>query len=139
MHVGHSRPATSQRGPRIEQPTDKPGLLNAYATMTLIDGILNLLLAVGCCAYFGLFGVATMGLGLICVPLSIYPLVVGILELVQWGPLNSTPPRRGNLPTWLAIMQLINVLFMNPLSLACGIIGLIAGNDAKVKAYLQGQ
>jgi len=107
--------------------------------MTLVDGILNLLLAVGCCAYIGLIGVATVGLGLICAPIAAFPLVLGILELVQWGPLNSTPPRRRDIPTWLAVMQLINTLFGNPLSMACGIIGLIAGNDAKVKAYMQGR
>ncbi len=106
--------------------------------MTLIDGILNLLLSVGCCAYLGLIGLASMGLGLICVPLAIYPLVLGILELVQYGPINSEPPRRRDVPIWLAIMQLIATIFFNPLALATGIVGLIASNDANVRAYLGG-
>lgn len=106
--------------------------------MTLIDGIFNLVLAVGCCAYLGLIGIASMGLGLICVPLSFYPLVLGILELVQYGPINSEPPRRNTVPTWLAIMQLIGTMFGNPLALATGIVGLIAASDTNVRAYLTG-
>ncbi len=114
-------------------------MLNAYAIMTLIDGIFNLLLSVGCAGYFCLVGIASMGIGLICVPLAIYPLVLGILEIVQFPALNRTPPGRRDIPTWLAIMQLIGVLFANPLALATGIIGLIAGNDPKVLGYMAGQ
>ena len=90
--------------------------------MTLIDGILNI------CLGF-LAGGLLLCTTIICAPLGAYPIVLGILEIIQFGPLNSHPPKRRELPTWLPVMQLIGMLFSNPLSMACGIIGLVAGND----------
>jgi len=133
MTVQHpyTRRFITPEGCAIETTQDKPGLLNAYAVMTLIDGIFNLCL--------GVLAVGVLFCGtIICAPLGAYPVVLGILELVHFGPLNRTPPGRRDVPVWLAVMQLIGSLFSNPLALATGIIGLVAGNDAKVRAYLAG-
>lgn len=96
--------------------------------MTLIDGILNLLIGLTA-------GGVLFCLTVVCTPLAAYPIVLGILEIVQFGQISRHPPTRRELPTWLAVMQIIGFLFSNPLSLACGIIGLIAGNDESVKTY----
>ena len=100
--------------------------------MTLIDGILNLMI--------GLIGSGVLFCTtIICAPLGVYPIVLGILEIVQFNRLNRRPPDRREWPTWLAVMQIIGILFSNPLSLACGVIGLIAGNDESVRNYLNPQ
>lgn len=97
--------------------------------MTLIDGIFNLCLGI---MAGGFLFCATI----ICVPLAIYPVVLGVLEIVQFASHNRQPSQRRELPQWLAVMQIIGILFSNPLALACGIIGLIASNDETVKNYL---
>ncbi len=97
----------------------------------LIDGILNLF---GGLAVAGCLLCSTI----VCAPLGLYSIVLGVLEIVHFNQLNDTPPRRSDLSVWLCVMQIVNVIFGNPLSLVTGILGLIAANDAAVKCYLAG-
>lgn len=120
----------------VETTTPKPGILQAYAVLTLISGIFNLLWALYLGGVTCMGAVATLGIGMICMPLAAYPLVLGILEICQFNPLHRNPPTRQSFPTWLAIMQIIGVALGNPISLTAGIIGLVAGNDAAVKQHL---
>lgn len=131
-------PYDRDRSPAI-QPTvpAKPGLLTAYTTLCLIDGILNLVAAAGGLCGVAFITVVTAGIGVIFLPLAAIPLVVGILELIQYGRLNRVPPGRTDIPIWLAVIQLIAGLG-NVLALTTGIIGLIANNDTDVKAWLGG-
>ncbi len=124
---------------------EKPGLVQAIGVMALIDGILNVLYAmVGPIVIAtGLLGsvVASIGLcapGLICLPglvLYIYPLVLGILEILYGARLLSDPPRTRRPAQYLAILQIINVLFLQVLSVVAGILSLIWYNDEGVRAY----
>ena len=111
-------------------PVDsRPGILRAYAILTLVDAILNLL--VGILAVLVLFCST-----IVCFPLGVYPLVLAVLEFMQQGRLSRVPAGRSDVPTWLCVMQIVNVIFSNPLSVAAGIIGLVARNDAQVQAWL---
>ncbi len=116
--------------PVTDASPPQPGILKTYAILTLIDGILNVLLGI-------MAGGFLFCLTIFCAPLALYPMVLGVLEIVQFTSLNQHPPVRRELPNWLSIMQIVGIAFSNPLALACGIIGFIANGDESVKAYLR--
>ena len=107
----------------------RPGILQASTTLTLIDGILNLVWAL----FAGILLTCTT---IVCGIFAVYPLVLGILEIIEAQKLSRHPPQRDEVPIWLGVMQLINAMSGNPLSLVAGIITLVAANDDNVKNYL---
>lgn len=112
-----------------------PGKVTTIGILCLVDGILNILYGLG--AVFGLviFGVATLGLGCLLFPLGVYPLVLGILGVIYGIKLLSTPPRPAAPARWLAVMQIVNVLWGNAISLVVGIVNLVLFSDPEVVAY----
>lgn len=127
------------------RPLTKPGYLQAIGIINLIDGILNVLYSIigPIVTLTGLIGgiVASIGLcapGIICAPgvvVFVYPLVLGILEIIYGVQLLSTPPRATQPARYLAIMQIVNVLFLQVLSLVAGILSLIWYNSEEIQAY----
>lgn len=75
--------------------------------------------------------------GLLCLPLAGYTLALGILEIVYAAKLLGTP-RIGLKPAkYLSVMEVVNIVFANPLSLVVGILSLVFYSDPDVKAFFQ--
>ena len=109
--------------------------------MTLIDGILNIVV-VSLGWGLGIFSVVLGTVGaafpvLICCPVPIYALVLGILEIIAATKLLPEPAKTKEFPKYLAIMQIINILSGGILSIVTGILALVFANDPEVVAYFQ--
>ncbi len=105
----------------------KPDNVQMIAVATLVNGIINLLWG------------TTLILGLLptilCWPLGAYPFVLGILEIVYATRLLPNPPRPIRPATYLAVMEIIAILYLNPFALIGGILALVFYNDPQVVAY----
>lgn len=110
--------------------TTKPGEVTAIAIVTLISGILNITLGLGLIVTFTL-GIVTI----ICIPFALYPIILGILEIIYAARLLPNPPKPVEPAQYLAIMQIIDIVFGNVISLAAGILALVFYSDQKVKDY----
>lgn len=126
-------PAGSQ--PPALLPSAVPAKITTIGILCLVDGILNILY--GLAAIFGLafFGIATLGIGCLLLPLGLYPLVLGVLGMIYGIKLLSTPPRPAGPARWLAVMQIVNVLWGNVISLVVGIVNLVLFTDREVVAF----
>ena len=111
----------------VQPPLAKPGQLQTLGILTLIDGILNVLWGTG-------LTIILLGT-IVCWPLGIYALVLGILEIITATKLMADPVTADKPPTWLSIMQIVNVPSGNLLSIITGILGLVFYNDVQVKNY----
>lgn len=111
---------------------EKPGKVQAIAIMTLINGILNVL--AGISLTFAVV-VGSLGIGLICLPVTILPTALGIFEIIGGTKLLGNPPRKFNVQT-IAIMEIIAILFGSVPSLVIGIINLVFYNEPEVKAFI---
>lgn len=108
----------------------KPGKVQAIAIMCLIDGILNILWGIGLAC-----GLALSLYGIICSPVGLYPVVLGILEIIYASQLLADPPRAGRPAQYLAIMQICNILLGDVISVVIGILSLVFYGDYEVKDY----
>ena len=109
---------------------EKPGMVQAIAIMTLVNGILNILwggsLAVGL-----MIGIVTICL----VPFALLPIALGIFEIIYAAKLMANPPQPVQPSQSIAIMEICCILFANVISLVVGILALVFYNDVDVKAY----
>jgi len=112
--------------------SEKPGMVTAISILTLISGITNILIGIGVSA--GVV-VSTFGIGLLCIPLTILPIILGIFEIIYAAQLLPNPPKVIKLNTTIAILELIAIVAGNVISLVTGILVLIAQNDPDVKNY----
>ena len=110
----------------------KPGKVQAIAILTLIDGILSILIGLG---WIVAVVVGTLGIGIICTPVLVYPIVMGILAIIYASKLIAEPPTVDKPAQYVAIMQIINIVFGGVLSLVSGILALVFYGDPEVKAY----
>jgi hypothetical protein len=107
-----------------------PGKVQAIAIIWIVDGILSISWG------FGLMVSAVLSvIGILCLPLAVYPLVLGILELVYGIKLLQQPNRLKNPPIFLSIMEIVDIILGDMLGLAAGIATLILLNDPEVQAY----
>lgn len=114
----------------MNQTNDKPGLVTAIAVMTLVSGIINL--------FWGFVGSATALstiIGVICVPITILPTILGIFEIIYAAKLLSTQPQPTQPSTSIAVFQILTFLMGNIFSMIVGILALIFYNDLTVKNY----
>ncbi len=103
----------------------KPGMVQAIAIMNLVDGILNCLWGLG--LFFTIIGI----------PVGIYSIILGILELINSSKLLPDPIKLDKPPKYIAVMQIINIVSSNVIALVVGILSLVFYNDNNVKAYFQ--
>lgn len=111
-------------------PEQKPGLVTTIALMTLISGIINL--------FWGFVASATaLGtiIGVICLPLTILPTILGIFEIIYAAKLLSAQPQPVQPSTSIAVFQILTFLMGNIFSMVVGILSLIFYNDLTVKDY----
>jgi hypothetical protein len=114
----------------ISYPSQKPGLLTAIAVMTLTSGIINL--------FWGFIASATaLGtiIGVVCLPLTILPTILGIFEIIYAAKLLSTQPESVQPSQSIAIFEIAMALGFNIFSMVVGILALIFYNDVSVKEY----
>lgn len=106
----------------------KPTLINVIAAMTLASGIINL--------FWGYVGSATaLGtiIGIVCVPITILPTILGVFEVIYAAKLLSNQPVKPS-PS-IAWFQISMVLYGNIFSMIVGILNLIFFNDQSVRTY----
>jgi hypothetical protein len=108
----------------------KPGLVTTIALMTLISGIINL--------FWGFVASATaLGtiIGVICLPITVLPTILGIFEIIYAAKLLSAQPQPVQPSTSIAVFQILTFLMGNIFSMVVGILSLIFYNDLTVKQY----
>ena len=109
----------------------KPGKETAMSIMTLVSGIINII-----------FGI-TLSLGLLagivtilCLPIGILPIVLGIFEIIHASKLLSTNPRPPvNTNQVIYILEICAIIFGVITSFVVGIVNLVFSSDPEVKQY----
>jgi hypothetical protein len=108
----------------------KPGLVTAIAVMTLTSGIINL--------FWGFVASATaLGsiVGVVCLPITILPTILGIFEIIYSAKLLSAQPQPVQPSQSIAAFEVSTFLMGNIFSMVVGILTLIFYNDLMVKDY----
>ena len=111
-------------------PNQKPGLFTTIAIMTLTSGIINL--------FWGFIASATaLGtiIGVICLPITILPTILGVFEIIYAAKLLSTQPEPVKPSQSIAVFEILTFLIGNIFSMVVGILALIFYNDQSVKEY----
>ena len=111
-------------------PNQKPGLFTAIAVMTLTSGIINL--------FWGFIASATaLGtiIGIVCLPITILPTILGIFEIIYAAKLFSVQPQPVQPSPSIAVFEILTFLMGNIFSMVVGILALIFYNDQSVKEY----
>ena len=109
---------------------EKPTLVNVIAWMTLASGVVNLV-----------WGVAASGtvlatvVGVVCVPFTILPTILGVFELIFAAKLLSNPAQPVQPSTYIAVFEIACVLTGNVFAMIVGILALVFYNDTVVKDY----
>ncbi|HXQ35798.1 MAG TPA: hypothetical protein VN843_17415 [Anaerolineales bacterium] len=109
---------------------EKPTLVNVIAWMTLASGVINLV-----------WGVAASGavlstvVGVVCVPFTILPTILGVFELIYAAKLLSNPAQPVQPSTYIAVFEIACVLTGNVFAMIVGILALVFYNDIVVREY----
>jgi hypothetical protein len=111
---------------------DKPGKITTIGIMTVVSGVLNILWGLGLTVTVVL---GTLGIGLICAPLTILPAILGIFEIIYAIKVLANPPQPLQPSSAIAILEIITILSGNVISAAVGIVALVLYNDEEVKQY----
>lgn len=117
-----------------QNTSEKPGMFTALAIITLVSGILNI--------FYGLtitvlIVIGTIGIGLLCAPVTILPSILGIFEILYAIKLLSNPQQPVRFSQAIAIMEICCFITGNLLSAIAGILALVFYSDASVKAYFE--
>ena len=115
-----------------QNTSEKPGMYTALSIMTLVSGILNI--------FYGLvitvlIVIGTIGLGLLCAPITILPTILGVFEILYAMKLLSNPQQPVQFSQAIAIMEICCIITGNVLSAVAGILALVFYNDVSVKDY----
>lgn len=108
----------------------KPGLFLTIAWMTLVSGIINL--------FWGFVASATaLGtlVGIICLPITILPTILGVFEIIYAAKLLSAQPQPVKPSQSIAVFQMLTFFLGNVFSAVVGILSLIFYNDINVREY----
>ncbi|MBI9045203.1 MAG: hypothetical protein JEZ06_12005 [Anaerolineaceae bacterium] len=119
-------------GQQIQTPEVKPGKVQAVTIMLLVNGILNILWSFGFTIAV-IFG--SLGIGLLCAPITLMPGVLGIFEIIAAANLLSTPAKPVKNFQIISILEIVTIVFGNVISMIVGILNLILYNDIEVRSY----
>ena len=108
----------------------KPTLVQVIAWMTLASGIVNLFWGI----IASLTALATI-VGVVCIPLTILPTILGVFELIYAAKLLSNPAQPVLPSTNIAVLEIVTILVGNVFSMVVGILALVFYNDLVVKDY----
>lgn len=112
--------------------TDKPGMFTALAVATLVSGIINILYGL---TFTAGIVIGTIGIGLLCTPVTILPTVLGIFEVLYSMKLLANPPQPTQPSQAIAILEICGIITGNVISAGVGIFALVAYSDATIKQY----
>ncbi len=115
----------------------KPGKIQAVAILTLVSGISNILWMIFWGIWISIFGISTVGVGCLLIPIVIPPIVLGVFEIIYSTKILPNPIKPAKPATTLAILEIICILTGNIVAVAAGIVALVMYNDPAVKAYFQ--
>jgi len=109
---------------------EKPGKVHAISIMMLVGGIYALVHALGavaastfvCCLWPGIY----------------YAIVMGIMAIVTASPLLGDSAHLQAVPRSVAIMQIVNIINLDVVNCAMGIISLVFLNEPEVRRYFRG-
>jgi len=110
----------------------KPGKVESLAILLIISGLLNIL-GGGILALLIIIG--TVGIGLLCAPVLVLPMLLGVAEIVHGVNMMAEPPRVKEPSQAIAILEICSILFGNVFAVIVGVINLVFSNDQEVKAY----
>lgn len=111
---------------------EKPSNLTALGVLNIVSGVINIVASLSVT-----FGLAVSLVGLICVPLTILPAVLGVFEILYGIKVLANPPQPVKPSQAIAICQLITFLYLNVVSGVVGILALVFYNDPQVKEYFE--
>jgi len=109
---------------------EKPTLVHVIAWMTLASGIVNLFWGIGASG-----AALHTFVGIICIPITILPTVLGIFEIIYAAKLMGIPAQPIQPSTNIAILEIVCILVGNVFALVVGILALVFYNDLVVKEY----
>ena len=110
--------------------TPKPTLVHVIAWTTLASGITNIFWG------FVASGTALATIvGVVCLPLTILPTILGVFELIYAAKLFSNPAQPVKPSTNIAVFEIACLLVGNVFSMVVGILSLVFYNDTIVKDY----
>lgn len=110
----------------------KPAKIQTMAVLVLVNGILNI---VGGGILALLIIIGTVGIGLLCAPVLILPIVLGVFEIIYGINLMADPPKVKEPSMALAILEICNILYLNVIGVVVGVLSLVLINDEEVKDY----
>lgn len=112
-----------------------PGKLQALSIVQTVIGGFEILMSIFWIFYVLIIGVATMGIGLLLIPLPLILLAVGILSLVA-GIKGLNKNFNKKMSFGVAIAQMVLLLGCDILSFGAGLTGVILLTQDDTKAYL---
>jgi len=110
----------------------KPGNVQVIGILILVSGAINILAGLGITVAVVL---GTFGLGLLCLPLTLLPVGVGVYELIFGIRILSSQPT-GKVAV-VGGLEIASILWANFLSMICGIVVLVFYNDPETKTYFE--
>lgn len=112
-----------------------PGQLQAVSIIQTIVGGLQILGAILGGIWVLLVGIATMGIGLLLIPIPFIWLIVGVLSLIA-GIKGLQRNTSYGLSFGVGIAQMILLLACDVISFGCGLTAVILLSQQEVKRYL---
>lgn len=110
----------------------RPSLISLIAAMTLVSGIVNV--------FWGMIAshsaISTV-IGILCVPITILPAILGVVEIVYAARLFGGPAQPARPSTGIAALEIACILVGNAFSMVVGILALVFYNDLIVKRYFE--
>ncbi len=109
----------------------KPGNVQTIGILMVISGVINILAGITITL---LIVLGTFFIGIICAPLTIIPIGIGVYEIVVGANILNNKPAKTI--TVVAGLEIASILWANFLSMIIGILVLVFYNDPETKAYL---
>ena len=110
----------------------KPGNVQLIGILMIVSGVINIL------AGFGIATAIILGtffVGLLCLPVLVIPVGVGIWEVIVGANIVNGRPAR-NIQV-VAGLEIASILWANVLSMVAGILVLVFYNDPETRAYFE--
>ncbi len=110
----------------------RPSNVKAIGIMTIVSGAVNIVASLSLS-----FTVVLTLVGVVCLPVTLLPAVLGIFEILYGIKLLANPPRPVQPSKTIAILEVVTFLFLNVISGVVGILALVFYSDPETKAYFE--
>ncbi len=108
----------------------KPGNVQLIGIFMIVSGALNILCGIG-----WMIAMLVTVVGILCTPIALIPIGVGIWEIVTGANVINGKPVK-NLQV-VAGFEIASILWANVLSMVAGILVLVFYNDPPTKEYFE--